>query len=139
MPTPTRYPLVYNIGDAALDAINVSLDADGTFRFLFDECDARATACGVWQSQKDGFILMSNPNLDTNTFQFFDGTKLVTATSVSISLIAGVGTAKVTGTTSDGSTFGSSTWNEGQVCAKCGGEGPSAVVACTTPLAVTCQ
>ncbi len=138
-PNPTTGARVYNIGDAALDAVNVSLDADGTFRFLFDECDARATACGVWTSEKDGFVLRSNPNLDTNMFQFFDGQKLVMATSVSISLNAGPGTVKVSGTTGDGSAFATATWNEGQVCAQCAGEGPSAVVACTTPLAVMCQ
>jgi len=132
-------PRVYNIGDSALDAINVSLDPDGTFRFLFDECDARATACGVWTSQKDGFVLSSDPKLDTNTFQFFDGTKLVRATSVAISLISDKGTVKITGATADGSTFETSVWNEGQVCAQCGREGPSAVVACTTPLPVTCN
>ncbi len=138
-PNPTTGARVYNIGDAALDAINVSLDADGTFRFLFDECDARATACGVWTSEKDGFVLKSNPNLDTNMFQFFDGKNLVMATSVSISLNSDKGTVKVSGTTGDGSAFATATWNEGQVCAQCGREGPSAVVACTTPLAVQCQ
>lgn len=138
-PSPFTPSHVYSIGDPALDAINVSLDPDGTFRFLFDECDARATACGVWTSQKDGFVLASNPNLDTNTFQFFDGQKLVMATSVSISLVSSEGTVKVTVQTADGATLRTSTWNEGQVCAQCGREGPSAVVSCSTPLAVTCQ
>jgi hypothetical protein len=110
-----------------------------TFRFLFDECDARATACGVWTSQKDGFVLTSDPNLDTNMFQFFDGQKLVMANSVTISLISDAGTVKVTVATAEGSTFSTATWNEGQVCAQCGREGPSAVIACTTPLAVVCQ
>ncbi len=58
---------------------------------------------------------------------------------MSISLHSGTGTVKVSGATADGSSFATATWSLGQVCAQCGSEGPSAVVSCTTPLAVQCQ
>lgn len=138
-PGPPSTSQIYNIADAALDAINVSLDSDGTFRFQFDECDAAATACGVWTSAKDGFLLSPDPRVDSNAFSFFDGKNLIRARSVSISLVPDTGTVKVSGVTADGTFFGASTWNEGQVCAKCGAEGPSAVVSCSTPLPFTCQ
>lgn len=129
--------MTFHIENEVNDEINVSLETDGTFRFLFNECDAMTGSCGRWTPGKDGYSL--EPMAGAKSFKFYDREHgLVEAKLVTIVPLHEIDSAKLHVLTDTGEMF-TSEWGGGRVCAVCVGDGPGEVEACDAPLTNWCE
>jgi hypothetical protein len=128
----------YHVAGAA-DAVNLVLEADGTFRWTLDGCDFGDGDCGVWKkSQPHTIVLLSSAATANATFAWNMGvgvsetTRLDVSTDASGDLIVSL--------PQEGAKPTAQRWVKGRVCAICeGGDGPSGQQACTEPVAARCR
>jgi len=115
-----------------VDAVNLSLEPDGTFHWAIDGCDFFGGDCGTMLDE--GMDTMLVPNHGSSTFTWVHGGSFATQV-VEVILRAGpaAGQATAQGVKTDGSTF-TQIWTTGMVCAKCGGMGPISLYPCPGPL-----
>ena len=122
---------IYHL-DGMVDAVNLALLADGTFHWTIDGCDFFGGDCGVWVPEGSGAIL--TPNAGVAAFNWVNGGTFA-ARAVRVTLRPGPAGDQVTasGLQLDGQPF-KQTWNEGRICAMCGGLGPTGLQPCSDPL-----
>ena len=125
-PPPAELHLV-----GAVDAVDLSLDADGTFRLFVFACDAAGCSTGVWRNEGDAVVLSPREG-EAGFFWPHSGeptsVRLVpdSATTVQAQVASVDGEPQI--------------WASGLICAACcGGLGPAGVYSCADPLPLVCS
>jgi hypothetical protein len=114
----------------AADAVNLALDADGTFRAFLFGCDVGTCAAGIWRADGDAVTCLPADGEAT-----FDWPSVGPASSAEI--------VRDSATTLQVRVVGlqpvTEIWEFGLICAECcTGLGPSALYLCDEPLPLTC-
>jgi len=131
---PVAYSGVFH--HDAVDAVNLRINDDGTFKWTIYGCDFGASVEGVWTRSGDRIVLRSA-----------DGAQLDWSNAGSfrfpvdyVEVVAVDGQLDVTGKTNLGGVAFEQTWPSGGVCVACGGQlGPTGQCACADPFtAGTC-
>jgi len=117
-----------------VDAVSLGLWDDGTFRWEINGCDFGGEGCGSWHAV--GATIVLTPSPGSATFPWAAGAGFNNPTD-HVDFVAGDAGLAANVFLHDG-TRASQAWPEGRVCPVCAGLGPSAVVACDTPLAARC-
>jgi hypothetical protein len=129
-PAPAAsHPLVGTYNLQAVDAINLVIEPDGTFRWHIHGCDFFGGDCGTWSASAGGLVLEPRA-----------GAKLQWVDDVGVSAVQGTlvlqpGPGR--GTIVTGTVAGNSlrqTWNPGRVCATCREGSPVALHPCDEPV-----
>lgn len=124
---------VYHLSQ--VDATNLQLDADGTFRWTIEGCDFGGGQCGTWTKNASGEIMLSAG--DAELEWSWDGSFRQGMRWLRVSKTAdGV---HVEGETTS-SEHVTQEWEAGRSCAVCGGNlGPTGQNECTDPLPDVCD
>lgn len=124
---------VYHLSQ--VDATNLQLDADGTFRWTIEGCDYGGGQCGRWTKDAAGEIMLSAG--DAELEWSWDG-----------SFKQGMRWLRVSKTSDGVHVEGETTssehvrqeWKAGRACAVCGGNlGPTGQSECNDPLPDVCD
>lgn len=131
-PTPRANDAVgrYHL-EGVVDAVNLELYADGTFRLHVNGCDYGSLECGRWQ-KSDGVVKLVPREGANNVFWFAQSSFRAEVSSLVVSRTEqGL---HVEGSSAHAGAFVQD-WHSGGTCANCGGsEGPTGRSACETPI-----
>ena len=123
-------PGVMHLSDTG-DAINVSLDADGSVRQLTFGCDYWSCSSGLWAV--DGAEVIVTPPAEKQDMAWPGSPRV---TRIRLSLVA---PGSVRAVVTSASPTPAQIWNFGRVCAECCGSlGPTDLYACPGPLEAQC-
>jgi hypothetical protein len=113
-----------------VDAMNLGLDVDGTFRLLVDGCDFGDCVVGAWTLVQDAIVLTPGEGESA-----FDWPPAGRAAAVRLTRDS---PTSLRAEVPSGS-FDAGIWAAGLVCPECcGGLGPSGLHACAGPLPASC-
>lgn len=120
-----------------VDATNLVLEADGTFRWTIDGCDFSGGDCGIWKrSQPHTIVLLPSPGKAQFAWDGREGAGAVTQMNV-------VGDANgdlVMPISVPGAKPLAQRWKQGRVCVVCGGgTGPTGQKQCTEAVERRCR
>jgi hypothetical protein len=117
-----------------VDATNLELRADGTYRWTIEGCDFGGGQCGYWKKALSGEVMLSAGDADLEWS--WDGSFKQKMRWLSVTKTAdGV---RVVGETSSSQKV-TQDWKTGRSCAVCGGNlGPTGQKECTEPLPEVC-
>ncbi len=114
-----------------VDAVNLEIYADGSFRLGVNGCDYGALECGRWEKQGEGIVLLPKPGAP-NVFWFAQSSFRAEVKELAISRTPGG--LRVEGASSHAGSFVQE-WDSGGTCAVCGGgEGPTGQKVCDEPI-----
>ena len=115
----------------AVDAIDLSLDADGTFRLFVFACDSGSCSSGVWRTEGDAVVVSPSEGAAGFYWPRFQDPTSVRLTPDSATTVQ----AHAIGVEAEPQT-----WAAGLICAACcGGLGPAGVYSCDEALPATCE
>ncbi len=119
-----------------VDATNLVLEADGTFRWTIDGCDFGGGDCGVWKrSQPHTIVLLPSPG--KTKFNWNGGVGVSAVTEMNV--VGDPSGDLVMQISSPGEKPLAQRWKQGRVCAVCGGGlGPTGQKQCTEPVNPRC-
>lgn len=117
--------------EGVVDAVNLELYADGTFRLAVNGCDYGSLECGRWESNAGVVKLVPNAS-QTNVLWFAQSSFRAEVQNLVVARTENG--LHVEGSSSHAGAFVQD-WHTGGTCAECGGgEGPSGRKACDTPI-----
>ena len=120
---------IYNL--ATVDATNLELSPDQTFRWGIYGCDFGGGGAGRWEVDGDNVVLL--PVAGEDTFTWMANGSFVNATE-RVELSSGRFEGEITANGSGPGGAFAQTWAEGGTCAVCGGMlGPTGQEACEDP------
>lgn len=120
---------------AQVDATNLEIKADGTFRWTIEGCDFGGGDCGVWKAHPEGGIVL-RPAAGDTSFEWMGSGFRDAASALRVTRVGD--TVVIRGTV--GGEVRDQKWELGRVCAQCGGTlGPTGQNACDVPLPDVCQ
>jgi hypothetical protein len=112
------------------DAINLSINADGTWHMVVDGCDYRRSDCGRWALDGDRVVL--KPRAGAKLMGWVEAPAGVVQV-VLVRALDGGDTVQISAWLESGSSL-KQYWRRGRVCATCGAVGPTSVDPCPGPL-----
>lgn len=122
-----------------VDATNLEIKSDGTFRWSIEGCDFGGGDCGTWTLDPDGLGIRLNGTREGGFTWSSDGSFKTPVTSLRVTRTNDASAVLVTDPNDASASKPSQRWESGRVCAICGGNlGPTGQQKCSEPLPDVC-